>query len=58
MSGNDPSRPYQDVLDPALPPIDHDLAVRPVGVWVIAAFLLFSILTMWGLVSYIFAYRS
>ncbi|MEE3504156.1 hypothetical protein [Acidiphilium acidophilum] len=58
MPGNDWSRPHQKTLEPAPQPVDHDLAVRPVGVWVIAGFLLFSILTMWGLVSYIFAYRS
>ena len=32
--------------------------VRPVGTWVIAGFLLFATLVIWGLVSVIFQARS
>ncbi|MCW8308721.1 MULTISPECIES: hypothetical protein [Acidiphilium] len=58
MSGSEPSRLQQDAPETTPHLEDYDLVVRPVGAWVIGGFLLFSILTMWGLVSYIFAYRS
>jgi hypothetical protein len=32
--------------------------VRPVGTWVVAGFLLFATLVIWGLVSVIFQARS
>jgi hypothetical protein len=37
---------------------DGQRPVRPVGTWVVAGFLLFATLVIWGLVSVIFQARS
>ncbi|HTW71183.1 MAG TPA: hypothetical protein VME47_14940 [Acetobacteraceae bacterium] len=39
-------------------PANGQTNVRPVGTWVVAGFLLFATLVIWGLVSVIFQARS
>lgn len=44
---------------PASQAPDHDHPpIRPTGAWVVGGFLILVICLMWGLVSYIFTYRS
>ena len=38
-------------------PADHPL-VRPVGTWIVAGFLVFSIVVIWTLVAIVFSSRS
>lgn len=51
-----------ETTTPPTLPLSHDehddLVVRPVGAWVVGGFLVFTIVLMWSLVSYIFSIRS
>jgi hypothetical protein len=49
----DTAQPRGDAVGP-----DGQRPVRPVGTWVVAGFLLFATLLIWGLVSVIFQARS